>query len=605
MIDHHRFVLRRALVRSAGALLLNLLASVPALAVLSVGSSAGCSYAKIQDAINAAAATDVIHVEPSHTYAEHLLISDKSLTITACACGESVCATKTRVAVDGTTAIKNLNPLLRIQATAGNSITVSLSFIDFSNAGSAVDGGGIAWAAQGHLTLSNVEVTGNSALNGGGIYFNGTGTGATLTFGSGVSIDNNTATGSGGGVHLEGLSSFSMNGANDRIFQNVADSDDNGDGDGGGISVVSPASATIGSAVSANAVISGNMAHNGGGIAFVGGTIDAGSTTSSIQVVASDLDYPVRIEDNTAKNFGGGLYLQPKTFASATINAVQFSASGYRIDANHAFDGSAIYADTDSSPGAGTAGGKVVLQQTNCHPGVECDTVAGNQSLPYGVGGMPASVVVIKAGGQITARYVRMHDNAGEYLLQSAGSRAAIEFSLLYSNHVAGALIAGDSGSQHLQISQCTIAANTIEGAQVVSGTLELLDNSLIDQPTTAAYSGSGAAPAVFNVVASDSAGLPADPSIQQQQPLFVDPVNDDFRLLVQRHDDGSITASPGVDYAPAGIAQLDIGGRPYDQDVPDVGAAGNVHDLGAFEMQPLADRVFASGMGDPVMLAY
>ena len=109
----------------------------------------------------------------------------------------------------------------------------------------------------------------------------------------------------------------------------------------------------------------------------------------------------------------------------------------------------------------------------------------------------------------------------------------------------------------------------------------------------------------MFNVVASDSAGLPADPSIQQQQPLFVDPVNDDFRLLVQRHDDGSITASPGVDYAPAGIAQLDIGGRPYDQDVPDVGAAGNVHDLGAFEMQPLADRVFASGMGDPVMLAY
>ena len=83
-----------------------------------------------------------------------------------------------------------------------------------------------------------------------------------------------------------------------------------------------------------------------------------------------------------------------------------------------------------------------------------------------------------------------------------------------------------------MQISQCTIAANTIEGAQVVSGTLELLDNSLIDQPTTAAYSGSGAAPAVFIFVASDTAGLPADPSIQQQQRLFVDPVNVDFRLL-------------------------------------------------------------------------
>ena len=579
-------------------------ATTPALAVLSVGSSAGCQYAKIQDAINAAAANDIIHVEPSHTYSEHLLIVDKSLQLRACACGESVCATKTRAVVDGATAIKSLNPLLRVQTTGSNSITVSLSDIDLSNNSSAIDGGGIAWAAQGQLTLNDVLVTGNHAPNGAGIYFNGIGTGATLTFGDNVGISDNTATANGGGIRIEGLSSFSMNGSNDQVFQNTADSDGNDDGDGGGISIVSPATATIGTAVVGNAAIHSNTAYNGGGIAFVGSSVDAGSTTTSVSVAANDFNHPVRIESNTATRFGGGIYLRPKVFASATINSVAFSASGYRIDANTAFDGSAIYADTDSSPGVGAAGGKVSLVHVTCRSGVECNTIAGNLYGAYPIGGTPASVVVIKTNGQLNARYVRMHDNTGQYLLRSSGSLSYLGFSLLYGNHVSDALIMGDTGSQHLQIGQCTIAQNTIQGAQVISGNLELLDDSLIDQPGTAAFGG-GPAPVVYDVVAADTDGLPADPSIQQQQPLFIDAANDDFRLLVQRYDDGTVTASAGVDHAAAGISQIDIDGRPYDQDIASVGANGNVRDLGAFEMQPISDRIFASGIGDPVLLVY
>ena len=590
-----------------GAALLSLPFSGQALAALSVGNAAGCQYATIQAAINAAAPDDSIHVEPSHTYFEHLLIVDKSLQISACACGESVCTTKSHAVVDGTTAIKNLNPLLRIQTTGSNSITVGLSNVDFSTARSAVDGGGIAWSAQGQLTLSDVLVTGNHALNGGGIYFNGLGTGAQLTFGDNVAISSNLATGNGGGIRIEGSSSFSMTGSNNRVFQNTADSDGNDDGDGGGISIVSPATATIGTAVPGNAAIYGNTAYNGGGVAFVGGAVDSGATTdSAVTIQASDPRYPVRIESNTATHWGGGAYLRPKVFdsPSTTMNRVAFNAYGYRIDANTAFDGSAIYADTDSSPGLGAWGGKVWLDRLNCPPDVECDTIAGNLAGPYAIGGTPASVVVINTNAQLNARYVRMHDNAGENLLHSFGSKAVVEFSLLYGNHVADALIAGDSGGQHLQVHQCTIAGNTIEGAQVTSGNVELLYNSLIDQPGTAAF-GAGPAPVAYDVVASDTDGLPVDSTIQQQPPLFVDAANDDFRLLVQGHDDGTITASPGVDYAPAGIAQIDLAGRLYDQDVPGVGTAGDVRDLGAFEMQPISDRIFASGMGDPVLLAY
>jgi len=73
----------------------------------------------------------------------------------------------------------------------------------------------------------------------------------------------------------------------------------------------------------------------------------------------------------------------------------------------------------------------------------------------------------------------------------------------------------------------------------------------------------------------------------------------------VQRYDDGIVAASAGVDHAAAGISQIDIDGRPYDQDIASVGANGNVRDLGAFEMQPISDRIFASGIGDPVLLVY
>jgi hypothetical protein len=101
------------------------------------------------------------------------------------------------------------------------------------------------------------------------------------------------------------------------------------------------------------------------------------------------------------------------------------------------------------------------------------------------------------------------------------------------------------------------------------------------------------------------AAGLPSDPTIEQQQPLFVDPAHGDFRLLVVRTGNGSILASQGVDFAPAGTAGVDIDGRARDRDVTGFGAVGYPHDLGAFEMQPIADRVFASGLGDPVVLAY
>ena len=49
----------------------------------------------------------------------------------------------------------------------------------------------------------------------------------------------------------------------------------------------------------------------------------------------------------------------------------------------------------------------------------------------------------------------------------------------------------------------------------------------------------------------------------------------------------------------------LDIDGRPRDLDVPAVADRSRSHDLGAYEMQSLTDRIVADCFGDYFLLAH
>jgi hypothetical protein len=90
--------------------------------------------------------------------------------------------------------------------------------------------------------------------------------------------------------------------------------------------------------------------------------------------------------------------------------------------------------------------------------------------------------------------------------------------------------------------------------------------------------------------------------------PHFVDATNPNadlrnFRLAAQN---GKVTASQAIDAAPAGAKDgPDLDGNTTDLDVPlvqDLGP-GWLRDLGCYEAQPIADRIFGDALGDPLTL--
>ena len=596
--------------------------------VFVVGNQAtdnACDYSTIQAAVAAAICPNgtKIYLTDEVSYSGQIAITNQNISLIGRASGAK-CGTLT--AVCGTFFPCPTAPLQTITGTLKirGASSVTLQYLTITGGNGVADdngnthGGGIDYAATGRLDLYTSTVEDNNAKDGGGIRFQGYNGHADLYLHSHTHLKSNHANGgSGGGLRLEGDATLHADEPYILFYNNTAT--DSG-GKGGGIVVVSPATAHISSIGdfffgTPVGVIWANQADYGGGIAVVGSNDYAGdSTTGHATLAASDLHYPVRIEGNTATHSGGGIYLKPFVFANFPVgpdgvNFASLSASGYRIDGNSAEQGSAIYVDTDTATGQVDYGGMVTLTPVTCLPLIDCDIIDGNINVPGSPD--PPATVLVQTSGTFEATGVRMHGNyGGAHLISDVGSTHTLFSNCLLSgnqdpsgnNDFSGALI---EVGYIVYIEQCTIAANSFGGSHVIDGPgYTVLTESLIDQPGKGAYNGSDLS--AHDVVATDTAGLPADPTIEQQQPLFIDAAHGDFRLLVVRTGNGTLVASQGVDFAAAGTAgDKDIDGRDRDRDIFGVGAAGKVRDLGAFEMQPITDRVFADGFGDPILLAY
>jgi len=592
-----------------------------------------CKYSTIQAAVNAAAcpAGTRILLTDEVSYGtqlapQQITISDHNVSLIGRAPGAK-CGTLSAVCGTffpcPTGPLQTIHGTLKIRGTSN----VTIQYLEITDGLGVADdngsthGGGIDYAATGKLDVYASTIDDNKARDGGGIRFQGYNGQADLYLHSHSLIDSNQATngGSGGGIRLEGTATLHADEAYVLISNNTATGSG---GKGGGILVQSPATAHISSIGdfffgAPVGVVWANQANYGGGIAIVGSDVHTGeSTTGHVTLAASDLTYPVRIEGNTATSVGGvggaggGIYLKPWVFAAPPaglggVNFVSLSASGYHIDDNIAVEGSAIYVDTDTATGQDYYGGIVSLTPVTCLPTIDCDIIDGNQN--QNSADQHGSTVLVQTSGTFEATGVRMRNNyGGAHLIRDVGSTHTLFTNCLLSgNHdFSDALI---EVGYSVYIEQCTIVANSFGGSHVIDSPGDtILEESLIDQPGKGAYNGSLDNLYAHNIVATDAAGLPADPTIEQQQPLFVDAANGDFRLLVVRTGNGALVASQGVDFATAGTAgDIDIDARPFDRDIIGVGAAGKVRDLGAFEMQPISDRLFASGFGDPVLLAY
>ena len=552
----------------AFATLLYLGAPAIALAdVITVGPA--CQYADLQAAINATHG----NVNELHVHADYrgkpVRISNKTLHIYGGypSCNASAPIPFTGNAQDLSWLDGSLDsgakPVIAIDGQASLDLR-NFYISDGHNESHA--GGGIRFTSRGafgHLELHAVEINGNRADYGAGIYFEGGAAVDDLVLYDYSLIRSNTGRFGGGGIHIEGNTHLLANSPQTSVSDNTVELSSNG-GSGGGIRLWGHSTADIGSpGLNGDAVILRNHALVGGGMALFDNAQARLYTTAS--------GAPARIEYNEASESGGGVYMH---------GAVRLCLSGGAINSNTAGDsGGAIYV------GSGQVG--PVLRA-----GVDCNDPPGAIDCPLG---MPCNSISSNKSEQ--GWLIDSEENSASIILASfalRGNRAAHLFRSLsnsFDTRLANCEISGNfSGSsalfyqaigKSLILSSCTVAGNNIDGADVFSNDSAVtLNNTIIWQPgkktlAHAPESGTSFIDSITQDAASQDPGqYQAFTNVRQIDPAFVDAAAGNFHLRY---------FSPAVDSAASGeVADLDQ--RPRPVDIPGIGTGP--WDIGAYEVQ-------------------
>ncbi len=582
-----------------------------------------CTHNDIQSAINAAICSygTKIFVTREHTYtSQHLTINDKNIALIARGNGDA-CGPATLVICNPVCAPPPTGPLGIISGSSGSVFAISgnsnvtMRFLDITaGQNSGGQGGGIRFEGSGSLTLDTSWVGNNTADIGGGIFFNGTGaTTAQLTVLAHSEIFGNTANNGlagghdgGGGILITGNSSLTMIEPDTQVNLNKALN-----GYGGGIDVVGPASANIGSPDSDSglSVVNNNSAAYGGGIAVV--SSDDGDAFA--RLFSTDPSRPVGITNNTATHTGGGIYVKPRTQAPATLNGASVYAWDYRIAHNIAVEGAAIYADVDSSINQSLAG-EIWLGDNLAYGGVFptalgaiactnlklCNTINENETKDITKG----SIILIQDTGYLIANRFSMRLNKANHAIRIVGDSVRTDLfnCLLAENTTSHELIYTNGSNTPTIINSCTFAADAIGTTHVIHTESDLtLTNSIIDEAGTLAldYSGNPANLVVNYILSNDISTLPGTGTgIALGVPTFVNPADADYHLK---------TTSLGFDFAPTTSTYYvsnshDLDGKSRTVDLPSAANIFGTQDLGAYESQNrflecgATDTVFCTG---------
>lgn len=556
-----------------------------------------CTDNDIQAAINNAVCPSIIYITNQQAYtAQHLDINNKSLTLvgTTASCGPQTCEggcpipTAPEVTISG-------------QGHSGDSViyihgnsTVTLKYLRVTggnnvNGANPTYGGGIHFDGTGSLSLDTSTIDNNTAGFGGGINMNGNGGFAGLALLSNTQIIGNSAANSGGGIRITGNAYLSVLYDLTLIANNHAPV-----GYGGGINVVGPAHADIGSPGLGLGVIYGNDAKYGGGVAVTASE----DGDAEAQIFTVDPLRPVRLQGNFASAKGGAIYLKPYNGFSG-LEGARLCAGDFRIDGNGAPEGSAIYADYDTD-GLVNTGSQVQLNGTAgcmgfppsaqyCAAGVDCNLLADNTAINDAGSPTLGATVYISDGSYLGGdRFAMLRNEGGYALLDGRWSR--VSNCLLAENDLTRNLVS----SKFLEMDSCTLVANTIQSTDTlhVEGPLTL-SNTIIDQPgnLALAYSGDAGDLHVEYVLSSDVSTLPAIEGVALGQPSYINAAAHDFHLSLN---------SLGLDFAPPIVGDdRDLDNLPHDQDLPNVGNLYGVRDLGAYERQlgcAVGDTIFCDG---------
>src|SRR5450432_350805 len=507
--------------------------------------------------------------------------------------------------------------------TGTSNVTLDHLTISGGHAGSFGVGGGVNFKANGSLELSNVTVSNNTAPYGGGIFFAGINGPAELQLDAYTIIQFNTAKLSGGGISLSGNAHMSMLEDFTYVAFNTANF-----GDGGGVSITGPATADIGSPGYVDAaVINSNTAVFGGGISIESGISD--EQNAVLRMFSTDAARPVRISSNTARSAGsnpasggGGIYVKGYYDGDTSSGRAYLCASGFRIDGNAAVEGAAIYmGSVDESSFSDTNVALDAFYNNLCGPvppprlvrcvDASCNMIDGNEAIDINNDDQPTDGAIVfgMTDSAFHAGRTKFLANSGGYLLNISGDPGLGEC-LIAENHTEHELIlhAPLGGSYYLFIDSSTIANNTIGAQYVIYTAATSLTNSIFAETIqTLHYNGGVADLAAYNLMSNDLTTFPVNPTIVKDDPVFVDAAHGNYHLLATSLH--GTEASPAIDFALPDAndsgSNGDIDGRPRNQDVPEISNRFGTRDLGAYEMQPITDRIFADSFGDPISIVY
>ena len=424
------------------------------------------------------------------------------------------------------------------------------------------NGGGIQFNSSGnfgHLELHAVDVNGNRADKGGGIFFHGGASVNELFLFDYSTIRSNTAHDAGGGIRLEGNTYLLANSPHLSIDHNSADPSNGDDGTGGGIQMLDATSADIGSpGYDIYAPINSNEARLGGGIAL----LDNAQARFYTTVPGS----PARIDSNHAFEDGGGVLLDGTVrlcIAGGGINGNTADRSGGAVWAEDTADSGTLKIGTECNqpPGAIT-----------CPQGLPCNTVDGNSSIGAIIGGGTVN------GFTLNFDNIALRRNESNLLIDTRpmtfnGQISNCEIS---SNHVLAVI--ENAGTERTTLDFCTIASNAIDGVSVFKSFAPLsLVNTIVWQPTKQTFDRTPFGNSrIIDVIAQDAATLAPGQfetftNVRQIDPLFAS----DLRLL---------PSSPAIDYSTSGDRSVDLDFRRRPIDIQDAGPG--LYDIGAYEYQ-------------------
>lgn len=577
---------------------------------LYVGNDAQCDSGDIQSAINAVVCPDTTIVVTSElTYSgEHLDINGQSLSLVGSA---NACGIPTPYC-DPSTGCGNGGPPPAPPVTLhgdgqdsviyihGNS-NVGLQSLTLTGGGGIDYGGGVHYTGFGNLSIIDSTIADNSAnVAGGGVQFNGSGGDATMELDAGTIIDENTSLGSGGGIQINGTARLFVLEPYTLVGYNHAPV-----GHGGGIAVLGPARADIGSpGYNGAPVIEFNDAEYGGGLSVDG---DANVADDAVaRLFTTDAQQAVQISDNTASHTGGAVYLHAN--AGSHHQNATLCAFDFRFEDNIAQEGTAIYADLDTTAGD-PYGSLIYLNTSDCGPesppslgavacaaGVPCNTISDNVAENDSNQPTPGSAVLVQDDGTFSADRLEMRGNSGAHAIRVFDSELSVGNCLIADNAFTSYVVRYQNdntgyGPAQILVDACTIAGNLVGSDVIHTETGLVLTNDIVDESGTLTldYAANPADLTVAYVLATDTSTLPVGTGVIEGEPTYVNAGAGDYHL--QR-------SSLGVDYAPAAGGN-DLDRKPRTVDLPDVPNVYGPMDLGAYEIQlscSQADTIFCDG---------